>query len=76
MIALDRYGFCGNGVLSFVTGRAENSASALWNLPGGPNRLKPQRASQSNAGDEIVAEEQLLIGCRLRMTKQCALNSH
>jgi hypothetical protein len=27
-------------------------------------------------GGEIVAEEQLLMGCRLRMTKQCALNSH
>jgi hypothetical protein len=54
--ALDRYGFCGHGVLNDVTGRAESSASARWNLPGGSNRLKPQRASQSRGG-KIVAEE-------------------
>jgi len=39
--------------------------------------LAQATASQSvERGGEIVAEEQLLMGCRLRMTKQGALNPH
>jgi len=39
--------------------------------------LAQATASQSvERGGKIVAEEQLLMGCRLEMTKQCALNLH
>jgi hypothetical protein len=39
-------------------------------------RLQQAQATASQSverGGEIVAEEQFLMGCRLRMTKQCAL---
>lgn len=42
-------------------------------------RLQQAQATASQSverGGEGVGEEQLLMGCRLEMTKQCALNPH
>ena len=68
MKALDRYGFCGHGVLNDVTGRAESSASARWNLPGGSNQAQATASQSVERGGESVGEEQLLMGCRLDKT--------
>jgi hypothetical protein len=64
--ALDRYGFCAPGVLSYFTERAEISTSATLKFSK-RLQLEQSRANQlAERREKIVAEKPLLVSVNLK----------